>query len=125
MSENAKILVVDDDERTLRLIQTILTTGGYNVITARSGTEAVSLSRTEKPDLITMDIFMPNMDGYTACMAIKKDEETKSIPIVMLTILSYDFNAAKNRKTGADAYITKPFTAEVLTKTVSELLPVG
>jgi CheY-like chemotaxis protein len=125
MSPKAKILVVDDDDRTLRLIQTILTTDGYEVITAKSGIDAVALSRTEKPDLITMDIFMPQMDGYTACMTIKNEPETKSIPIVMLTILNNDFNAPKARKTGADGYITKPFTAELLTKTVSDLLPVG
>lgn len=117
-----KILIVDD-ERYVRLLVKRLLSEDYIVLEARNGEEAVSIARTEKPDLILMDILMPKMDGYTACYIIKTDEVTKDIPVVMLTAVDHELNKRLSRAMDADGYITKPCSFQDLMDTVSQLLP--
>jgi adenylate cyclase len=80
-----KILVVDDTPENLRLLEAVLVPRGYEVLTARSGEEALDLVSTARPDLILLDIVMPAMDGYAVCQALRADEETAVLPVIMIT----------------------------------------
>lgn len=117
-----KILIADD-EPSVRLLVKRLLSENYIVLEASNGEEAVSVTRTEKPNLILMDILMPKMDGYTACYTIKTDEVTKGIPVVMLTAVAHKLNKRLGQAMNADGYITKPFSSQDLMDTISQLLP--
>lgn len=117
-----KVLVVDDDERILRVVRDMLTPNGYEVLLARDGSEAVTMARKDQPRLIFMDILMPEMDGYTACSILKSDEKTKRIPLVMLTALGYEMNKEISERLNADGYLVKPVLVEVLLDTINKLL---
>ena len=120
--KKAKILVVDDDEEILRLIEQILTHHGYEIIMARDGAEAVTAARQQQPALILLDILMPRMDGFTACNAIKTDETTKAIPVIMLTAVDYELDKKLSRSLNADGYLTKPFTEKNLLDAISQFV---
>jgi two-component system alkaline phosphatase synthesis response regulator PhoP/two-component system response regulator VicR len=110
-----KILVVDDEERIVKLLQVNLQKAGYDVVSASNGNEALNIIKKEKPDLIILDIMMPEMDGIEALRKLKQDKKTKKIPVVMLTCKSEDKDIFCGWKEGADAYLTKPFEpAEVI-----------
>ena len=117
------ILIVEDDPKSLKLTRDILQASGYTTIEAIDGEQGVESAKAKKPDLILMDIMMPVMDGYNACHAIKTDEATRKIPVVMLTSLDYELNKALGRDVGADEYITKPFTPQELLDVISQFLP--
>ena len=117
------ILIVDDEPNNLKLVRDLLQVFGYTTIEATDGKQGVELAKARIPDLILMDIMMPKMDGYRACDAIKRDETTKGIPVVMLTAMGYELNKQLARKLGADGYITKPFTRKELLEVVSKFLP--
>ena len=95
---------------------------GYTVLEAENGEEAVHIARSQRPDLILMDIMMPQMDGYTACSVIKTDQQTKVIPVVILTAVGYQLNKELAKQVGADGYITKPFTTTGLLDTIGKFL---
>jgi len=116
------ILAVDDEPVNLKLIQTALAPKGYTVITAKNGEEAVTLARTHKPALILMDIFMPEMDGYTASSEIRKDPKTRDIPIIMLTSVGHDLNKKLAAAIGANGYIVKPFMIDDLNNKINATL---
>jgi len=119
--EKKKVLVVDDEENVRLLVQNIL--GKENVVLeANDGEAAVQMARSYHPDFILMDIMMPKMDGYTACYAIKQDALTRAIPVVMLTALGQDLNVKLSHEMGADGYITKPFSKELLRDAVNSFL---
>jgi len=119
--EKKKVLIVDDEENVRLLVHNIL--GKENVVLeANDGEAAVQMARSQEPDFILMDIMMPNMDGYTACHAIKKDPVTKAIPVVMLTALGQELNVKLSQEMGADGYITKPFSSKMLLDTVNHFL---
>ena len=117
-----KVLVVDDEMGVRRLLRQTLS-HDFTVIEAQDGEEAVNLAHSQQPDLILMDMMMPKMDGLTACRAIKQDQATMGIMVVMLTAIGYELNRklAENMA-GATAYLTKPFDAQELLKTVGRLL---
>ena len=117
------ILIVEDDPKTLRTIRDLLQVSGYSTVEATDGKQGVELSIIRKPDLILMDVMMPVMDGYAACHAIKLDEVTKEIPIIMLTSLGYELNEELSKNMGANAYITKPFEHQELLDIIGRLLP--
>jgi len=109
-----KVLIVDDEPGVRQLVNRILSKS-YAVIEAQDGAEAVDVTRSQKPDIILMDMMMPKVDGLTACYVIKKDEATKEIPVVMITAVGYDLNKRLSQDImGADGYITKPFTPQDL-----------
>ena len=116
------ILIVDDDPKSLKLARDLLQISGYKTIEATDGKQGVELAKAKKPDLILMDIMMPNMDGYTACRAIKTDKTTAGIPVIMLTALGYELNKELGKNMGADGYITKPFTRQELLNTTNQFL---
>ena len=120
-----KVLVVDDEPGVRQLISRILS-NNFGVLEAQNGKEAVSMARSQKPDIILMDMMMPKMDGLAACCAIKTGQITKGIPVVMLTAISHDLNKklAENVM-GADGYITKPFKPQELLSVIDHLLKNG
>ena len=117
-----KILIADDEPSVRSLVKKLLGKD-CTVIEANDGKEAVNMAINEKPDLILMDILMPKMDGLTACYAIKANEATKEIPVIMLTAVDYELNKKLSQDImGAHGYITKPFSAEQLMKTAGQFL---
>jgi len=119
---SVKKILIADDEKSVRLLVRKLLSKDYIVLSAKDGEVAVEMSRSQKPDLILMDILMPKMDGYTACHTIKRDPVTKVIPIVMLTDLGYELNVKLSKEMGADGYITKPFTSQDLLDAIGRFL---
>ncbi len=119
--EKKKVLVVDDEENVRRLVRTMLG-NKYTVLEAKDGEVAIDIARSQRPDIILMDIMMPNIDGYTACHTIKQDPVTKTIPVVMLTAIGYELNVKLSQKMGADGYITKPFSLQDLVDTIDRFL---
>ena len=116
-----KILVVDDEENVRRLLRSMLG-NKYIVLEAKDGEVAIDIARSQRPDIILMDIMMPNIDGYTACYTIKQDPATKTIPVVMLTAVGQELNKKLAQEMGADGYITKPFGLLELLNTVERFL---
>jgi two-component system alkaline phosphatase synthesis response regulator PhoP len=117
-----KTILIVDDELSIRLLVDSMLGGGYIVLKASDGEEAVNVARLKKPDLILMDIMMPKMDGYLACYTIKKDEATAKIPVVMVTAVGQELNRMFAKQMGADGYITKPFQLKDLLDTIGRFL---
>ncbi len=119
--DKLQILIVDDEEGIRLLVREILV-HKYGVLEARDGQEAIDMANKHKPDLILMDILMPNVSGYDACSTIKTNPATKRIPVVMVTAIGYELNKKLAKSVGADGYLTKPFLEEELLDTVSKFL---
>jgi two-component system alkaline phosphatase synthesis response regulator PhoP/two-component system response regulator VicR len=112
----SKILAVDDEKHIVRLVQINLQKEGYEVATASTGKEALEVAGTFGPDLIVMDVMMPEMDGFEALKKFKENPDTREIPIIMLTAKAQDADVFRGWQSGADLYLTKPFNpAELLT----------
>ena len=117
------ILIVDDDQQVRMLLRRLLFESGYTTIAAADGRQGVELAKTSKPDLILMDILMPDMDGFVACHLIKTDSATREIPVVMLTAVDTEPGEIIAQEVDADGYITKPFTREKLLDAINQFLP--
>jgi DNA-binding response OmpR family regulator len=117
-----KILVVDDEPRVVKLLKARLEKNGYIVIVAKEGQEALDKTYQEDPDLIILDIMLPNVDGYNVCRILRADEKYKDIPIIMLTgrTLARDIKAGMD--VGAVSYVQKPFNADVLLGLIQGLI---
>lgn len=112
-----KVLLVDDSNTVLMMEKMILAKGNFEVVTARDGAEGVAKARTEQPDAILLDVMMPNMDGLSACAAIRSEPTTAHIPIVMVTTRGEETNIETAFRNGATDYVTKPINGlELLTK---------
>jgi len=110
-----KILVVDDTAAHLQQMKEIVSEAGYQVITATSGREAIERTRTEKPNMVFMDIVMDDLDGYGACREITRDEETRDIPVVFVSTKNQRADKIWAEKQGAKALISKPVdSAEIV-----------
>jgi DNA-binding response OmpR family regulator len=117
-----KILLVDDADTILMMERMILNRGGYELITAKDGQEAVAKAVAERPDLILLDIVMPRMNGFEALKLLRSQEATKAIPIMMVTTRGEEENVEAGFASGCDDYITKPLNgSEVLAKVRSYL----
>ena len=103
-----KVLVVDDTAAHLQHLADIVSTAGYHVITATSGREAIEKSRTEKPNMIFLDIVMDDLDGYGACREITRSEETQDIPVVFVSTKNQRADKLWAEKQGAKALLSKP-----------------
>jgi putative two-component system response regulator len=110
----AQILVVDDDPMIVDVLTRFLSREGYGVITAQNGIEALDKVKNHQPDLILLDVTMPEMDGFTACRLLKEDERTALIPITMLTGLDDREHRTRGIEAGADDFLTKPFEHSIL-----------
>lgn len=119
-----RIMVVDDDVEILDLLKMVLC-DEYNVIAASDSRAAVEAARERKPDLIFLDLKMPGMDGFQTLLMLKEDEETKPIPVVMLTSVKSRIDVVNAFQKGASGFITKPFEERVLLDKVKEVLAVG
>ena len=115
----ARILAVDDSPTVLDMIAAILESGGYEVITASDGSEALEVARTEVPDLILLDVMLPKLDGYKVCRLLKYDQKYQHIPVIMLTAKAEEQSMATGIRTGADQYLTKPVEPEALLEAVA------
>jgi twitching motility two-component system response regulator PilG len=115
-----RILVVDDSATIRRSAESMLTTAGYDVVTAENGFEALSKVAQHNPDLIFVDIMMPRLDGYQTCAIIKNNSQYRSTPVIMLTSKDGLFDQARGRVVGSDLYLTKPFTKEELLAAVKQ-----
>ena len=104
-----KVLVCDDERHIVRLIQVNLERQGYEVVTAFDGKEGLEKIRSEKPDLVVLDVMMPYMDGFEVLKSLRKDPETESLPVIMLTAKAQDKDVFEGYHYGADMYLTKPF----------------
>lgn len=109
-----KVMVVDDSNMIRRSAEIFLRSSGCEVILAEDGFEAMSKIIDNQPNIIFIDIVMPRLDGYQACMLIKRNPIYQSIPVIMLSSKDGLFDKAKGRIAGSDDYLTKPFTAEGL-----------
>ena len=107
-----KVLVVDDSPAELANIKSIVSEAGYMVVSATSGQEAIDIARNEKPDLIFLDIIMPDMDGYATCRQLVSDAETKNIPVVFVTSKKQKADRLWAQMQGGKAFISKPFLPE-------------
>jgi two-component system response regulator VicR len=122
MSGPRKILIADDEETVRSLVKKLLAKS-YQVIEAEDGEDAVKVAVNQKPDLILMDILMPKMDGLTACYAIKRNQATKGIPVIMLTAVDYELNRKLSQDVmGAQGYMTKPFESQALMNLIAKFL---
>jgi putative two-component system response regulator len=110
----AQILVVDDDPMIVDVLTRFLSREGYDVITAQNGVQALDSVKRYQPDLILLDVTMPEMDGFTACRLLKDDERTALIPITMLTGLDDREHRTRGIEAGADDFLTKPFEHSIL-----------
>ena len=118
-----KILLVDDSEVALMAGMMILRRSGkYDLIEAKDGEEAVAMAVSEQPDLIVMDVVMPKMDGFEACRALREEEATRDIPIIMATTRAEAENVETGFTSGCSDYVTKPVNAMELMEKVESLI---
>jgi len=117
-----KILIVEDEESLLKLESILLTTKGYLVQGATTGMAALEAVALEAPDLILLDIMLPELDGFEVCEQIKKNPETRHIPIVFLTAKKTPEDIRRGEEVGADQYITKPFKSAMVMQVIEQLL---
>lgn len=117
-----RIIVVDDEEDILELLRYNLAREGFRVYTAKSGEKALEMIRGEVPELIILDLMLPDIDGLQVCRMVKSDTRTAHIPIVMLTAKSEDADIVTGLELGADDYITKPFSPRVLLARIRAVL---
>jgi DNA-binding response OmpR family regulator len=119
----AKLLVADDLVPIRQMVRITLSTQGWTIVEAKNGNEALALVRSEKPDLVLLDVDMgPGPNGFDVCRQIKADEETKDIPVVMLTAHESDSDRAIGFAAGATQYLTKPFGPLELIDTIRGIL---
>lgn len=123
-TKKPKVLIVDDEEKNLKLMAAILMNYGYGYETAKNGIEALEKTKTFSPDLIFLDVMMPEMNGYETCKKLKQDQSTKHIPIVMVTALTDRDSRIKGLEAGANDFLTKPVDATELMVRAKNLLRV-
>ncbi|UCG51092.1 MAG: response regulator [Candidatus Latescibacterota bacterium] len=120
--QKGKILVVDDEVYILHILEFSLGAEGFEVITANNGELAVEKAVHEKPDLIVLDIMMPVLDGYETCRRLKRDSETKHIPVILLTAKGRESDKRLGFEVGAIDYIVKPFSPNRLISRIEEII---
>lgn len=121
VTKRKTVLVVDDEESIRSLVRKVLSSR-YAILEASNGKEGIEVARTYKPDLVLMDIMMPNTDGYTACHEIKKDKTTSKIPVVMVSAVGHELNVKLSTEMGARAHLTKPFDVHRLLEEVQQII---
>ncbi|MDD5135966.1 MAG: response regulator [Candidatus Omnitrophica bacterium] len=122
MASKGKILVVDDVKENVMLLEALLASADFEVLKAYGGKEAVETVKKEKPDLVLLDIMMPDIDGIQVCGILRKDPGTASIPVIMVTSKDKDSDIVRSLETGADDYIVKPVVKKELFAKVDDML---
>ena len=117
-----KILVVEDDPDLVELLSYNLRASGFAVGTAADGVDALKKTRSISPDLILLDLMLPELDGFAVCDILRRDPATAAIPIIMVTAMSSHLARLTGLEAGANDYITKPFSLKQLIARIRELL---
>lgn len=118
----SRILLVDDEPDIVETVSFMLQSRNYQVSVASGGKEGLEKAQNEHPDLLLLDIMMPDIDGYDVCMKLKGDEKTKDIPIIMLTAKGESEAVLKSHSLGADDYVVKPFSLPTLLSKLKKYL---
>lgn len=114
MNDNIQILIVDDNKENLKVISNFLKDKGYQIALALDGSSALEIAKSNKIDLILLDVMMPEMDGFEVCIKLKQKKETIDIPVIFLTAKTETEDIVKGFELGGVDYITKPFKKEEL-----------
>ena len=117
-----RILVVDDEIYIVHILDFSLGMEGYEVLTALDGEQALERLKSDKPDLIVLDIMMPKLDGYETCKRLKADPITKDMPVILLSAKGRNVDQKIGFEVGADDYITKPFSPRKLVERINAVL---
>jgi DNA-binding response OmpR family regulator len=117
---NKKILVVEDDVDTARLLKETFKETGYEIITVYTGVDILRIIRLNQPDLILLDIMLPEKDGFEVCREVRADKDSKKIPVVVVSAKVFPSDIEEGMKSGADEYITKPFDPYELVEKVKK-----
>lgn len=122
MTRKAKILLIDDHRTVLRLLEAILKLKGYDLLYAENGQQGMALARQAQPDLILLDVMMPEIDGFKVCQYLKGQPDTAPIPVVFLTARGAESDLETGRRVGAEGFLTKPFLAREVLDLIERLL---
>ncbi|MEN2434733.1 response regulator [Weeksellaceae bacterium A-14] len=117
-----KILIADDEHKIVMTLEYAFRRAGYEIFIARDGSEVLEILKESIPDVILLDIMMPNIDGYTTLKQIRSNQDYKNIRVILLSAKTGEADIRKGKELGADAYITKPYSIKKLTEKVEELL---
>ena len=119
------ILIIEDEPDISELIEYNLTQLGYNIIASNNGEQGIEITRKHLPDLVLLDLMLPGIHGIDVCRILKNDKDTSDVSIIMLTALGQDEDIVKGLETGADDYVTKPFSFSVLEARIQSVLRRG
>lgn len=125
MTENdrpRRVLIVDDDPAAVELIQYMLQGEGYTTALAVTGAAGIAMAKEQRPDLILLDVMLPEMDGLEACRRLRADPTTSAVPIIMLSARAQSSDLQSGQEAGADLYLTKPIDLTDLARKISSLL---
>ena len=122
MKTNHKILVVDDDPYILMSLEFLMKKNGYEVMVARNGNEALDILNKQVPQLVLLDIMMPDVDGYEICKHIKSSTSLKNTKVIFMSAKTKETDIKKGYDLGASLYVTKPFSTRELIKQIKELM---
>ena len=122
MKADKTILVVEDQEDNRQILRDLLGSAGFRMVEAHDGEQALLVARSQRPDLILMDIQLPILDGYEATRAIKRDPELKHIPVIAVTSYALSGDEARAREAGCDAYVAKPYSTRHLLARIEQFL---
>lgn len=117
-----KILIADDEHKIVMTLEYAFRKAGYEILIARDGSEVLEILKTQTPDIILLDIMMPNVDGYTTLSEIRKNKSLENVKVIFLSAKTGENDIKKGLDAGADAYVTKPYSIKKLTEKVEELL---
>lgn len=117
------VLCIDDDQINLKTVRSVLLKRGYSVLTTSSANEGLRIAKESKPDMVILDVIMPEMNGREVCRQLKENPATKDIPVVFLTVKDSQDDVDAEKKIGAAAHLTKPIQSKVLIETVQDILP--
>lgn len=120
-----KVLIVDDEPHMLRVTELSLRKGSFTLYTARNGREGLEVARRERPQLVVMDVLMPEMDGLTALRQLRQDPATAGIPVIMLTARGHVMTRKEAEDSGATLFLTKPFSPAHLLQEAQRLIAAG
>jgi DNA-binding response OmpR family regulator len=120
-----RILIVDDEPNIVTSLEFLMRGSNYEVLAARNGEEALRLAESFQPDVVLLDVMMPQRSGFEVCQKIRKNPALRDVKILMLTAKGRDVEKERGLDLGANAYITKPFSTKELMNTVRRLLPGG
>ncbi|HHH47073.1 MAG TPA: response regulator [Thiotrichales bacterium] len=121
----ARILIIDDSPTEIHVLKGMLEKNGFETLTAESGEQGIELARSEKPDLVLMDVVMPGLNGFQATRQLTRDEETRSIPVIICTTKDQETDKVWGKRQGARDYITKPVSEKELVDKIRSTLGTG